>query len=102
MQQNSLYPENHPVESEEEYIVANSGDLLDPSWYNSSFWKFGGTSAQMLIFDDSLVVGIAAYEKLATQSCVHDLFAVGSGYRLFAVDCAAKDNPTRSKPGTGE
>ncbi len=66
------------------YLAPNSGGLLDTSWYNSSFWKYKGASAQMLAFDDRAVCGIGAFKKQVGKSCPHDVFAAGSGYRVFA------------------
>jgi len=66
------------------FLIPNSGGLLDSSWYNSSFWKYKGALAQMLVFDDRAVCGISAYKKQAGKSYPHDVLKMGTGYSVFA------------------
>ena len=73
------FPKAGPV------LIPNAGGLLDSSWYNSAFWKYTGASAQMLVHDDRLLVGLAAYRKQTQKSYPHDVPSVGSGYQLFAM-----------------
>jgi len=65
-------------------LAANDGGLLDPTWFNSTFWTLGNHRGQMLAFDDATVYGIKAYRKFVTKSYPHDIFTPGTGYRLFA------------------
>ena len=85
-----------------ELLVSNSGGLLDASWYNSAFWKYRGAAAQMLAFDDRTVCGVSAFKKQVGKSYPHDVFAAGSGYRVFAVapgggEPAAKQRKKKGK-----
>jgi len=74
------------VPKEGRFLAANDGGLLDPTWFNSAFWTYLKSRAQMLVFDEKTVYGIAAYEKFVTKSYSHDIFTPGQGYRLFAAD----------------
>jgi len=65
-------------------LAANDGGLLDPTWFNSTFWTLGPHRGQMLAFDEASVYGIKAYRKFVTKSYPHDIFTAGTGYRLFA------------------
>lgn len=64
-------------------LKPGDGGLLDSTWYNSAFWMYAGATAQMLVFDDKSVYGVAAYKKQITKSYGHDACALGSGYRVF-------------------
>ncbi len=75
---------DYQVEGPGKHLVANDGGLLDGTWFNSAFWMYLKSRAQMLVFDDSTVYGIQAYEKFVTKSYPHDIFTPGKGYRLFA------------------
>ncbi|MBC8869697.1 MAG: PQQ-binding-like beta-propeller repeat protein [Planctomycetes bacterium] len=68
------------------YLAANDGGLLDDTWFNSAFWTYLKSRAQMLVFDDNTVYGIQAYEKFVTKSYPHDIYTPGKGYRVFAAD----------------
>jgi len=76
-------------------LAANDGGLLDPTWFNSTFWTLGNHRGQMLAFDEASVYGIKAYSKFVTKSYPHDIFTPGTGYRLFA---AKKGTPLFSGP----
>jgi hypothetical protein len=92
---------DHGTQGPSGYLVPNDGGLLDPTWYNSAFWKYRGVAAQMLVFDERYVVGIAAYQKQVSKSYPHDVFTVGDGYHLFAVDLAAGNgSSTQPHPRT--
>ena len=65
-------------------LVINDGGLLDDTWFNSTFWSYGGSKGQMLVFDANAVYGIRAYRKFVSKSYPHDIFTAGGGYRLFA------------------
>jgi outer membrane protein assembly factor BamB len=78
-------------------VKSNGGGLLDESWINNTFWKYGKASGQMLVFDDKIACGIKAFRKLISKSYGHDIFTAGQGgYTLFAVDV----NKSKSKPPT--
>jgi outer membrane protein assembly factor BamB len=77
-------------------LMANDGGLLDDTWFNSAFWKYRNSQAQMLVFDDQAVYGIQAYKKFVTKSYPHDVFTPGSGYRLVATEAAKAAPPTKS------
>jgi len=70
------------------------GGLLDPTWFNSSFWKYGPVQAQMLVFDGQDAYGMMAQKKLTPKSYGQDIFTAGSGYGLFA----ASLNPPAPNP----
>ena len=75
----------HEVTRGGRYLLANDGGLLDGTWFNSTFWRYGGTPAQMLVFDGKEVYGVRAYRKFVTKSYPHDIFTTGKGgYQLFA------------------
>jgi len=88
-------------------LTPNSGGLLDPSWYNSAFWKYRGASAQMIAFDDQSVFGITSHKNQTGKSYPHDVFAAGSGYRVFGAapgggeSAKKKDAPKKRKRGKG-
>jgi outer membrane protein assembly factor BamB len=82
-------------------LVSNSGGLLDPSWYNSAFWKYRGATAQMLTFDENTVCGISAFKKQVGKSYPHDVFAAGSGYRVFAGGLGGESAKKGKKKGRG-
>jgi len=75
---------DYQVEGAGGYLAANDGGLLDNTWFNSAFWTYLKSRAQMLVFDDNTVYGIQAYEKFVTKSYPHDIFTPGKGYRVFA------------------
>ena len=67
------------------FLRANDGGLLDGTWFNSTFWLYGGAQAQILAFDGQEVYGVRAYRKFVTKSYPHDIFTAGKdSYRLFA------------------
>ncbi len=70
-------------------LAANDGGLLDDTWFNSAFWVYQKSRAQMLVFDDQAVFGIQAYDKFVSKSYPHDIFTPGRGYRVFAANVAA-------------
>jgi hypothetical protein len=85
-------------------LTPNDGGLLDATWFNSNFWKYRTTSAQMLVFDEATAYGIMAQKKLISKSYSQDIFTLGSGYGVFAVDLNSKtsgrDRPLqRESPG---
>ena len=76
---------HHSVAKGGSFLLANDGGLLDGTWFNSTFWRYGGAAAQMLVFDGEEVYGVRAYRKNVTKSYPHDIFTAGKGgYRLFA------------------
>ncbi len=79
----------------------NDGGLLDGTWFNSNFWKYRTASAQMLVFDEATVYGIMAQKKLVPKSYGQDIFTLGSGYSIFAVDLNAK-SAERKEPVQGK
>ncbi len=80
-------------------LQSNDGGLLDDSWINNAFWRYGKAQAQMLVFDGKTVYGVAAQKKLITKSYGQDVFSAGkNGYRLFAVDLGAAAGKAPSKP----
>jgi outer membrane protein assembly factor BamB len=75
----------HAVEKGQNVLLANDGGLLDGTWFNSTFWRYRGTPAQLLVFDGKDLYGIRAYQKFVSKSYPHDIFTAGKGgYRLFA------------------
>ena len=82
-------------------LKANAGGLLDASWLNNTFWKYGAATGQMLVFDDKTACGIRAFGKLISKSYGHDIFTPGKGgYTLFAVDLN-KPKPRTAVKGKG-
>jgi len=76
-------------------LKPNAGGLLDESWMNNTFWKYGTAVGQMLVFDDHTACGIKAFNKLISKAYGHDIFTPGkAGYTLFAADL----NKPKSKP----
>jgi outer membrane protein assembly factor BamB len=66
-------------------LTPAAGGLLDSSWYNSAYWKYKKANAQMLVFDDEVIIGLAAYQKQQLKSYSHDVATVGEGYSMFAM-----------------
>ena len=86
----------HSVAKAGSFLLANDGGLLDGTWFNSTFWRYGGAAAQMLVFDGEEVYGVRAYRKNVTKSYPHDIFTAGKGgYQLFAGAAGG------AKPGAG-
>jgi len=81
------------------FLAANDGGLLDPTWFNSAYWTYLKSRAQMLVFDQETVCGIAAYQKFITKSYPHDIFTPGKGYRLFAANAWAGTPDASAKRG---
>lgn len=88
----------YQVEGPGRHLAANDGGLLDDTWFNSAFWVYLKSRAQMLVFDDDTVYGIQAYEKFVTKSYPHDIFTPGKGYRLFAAGMKPGTAGTSGKP----
>ena len=66
-------------------LLANDGGLLDGTWFNSTFRKYGKVPGQMLAFEGGNVYGIRVYKKFVTKSYGQDIFTPGKDrYRLFA------------------
>jgi outer membrane protein assembly factor BamB len=85
-------------------VRPNGGGLLDESWINNTFWKYGTAQGQMLVFDDKIACGIKAFRKLISKSYGQDIFTPGKdGYTLFAVDLArSKPKPPTAGKGKGK
>ena len=82
------------------HLGVNDGGLLDYTWFNSAFWMYGNTQAQMLVFDDKNAYGIKAYNKMISKSYGHDIFTTGKeGYSLFAQDVAPSAGGGGKKKG---
>ncbi|MHC4401533.1 MAG: outer membrane protein assembly factor BamB family protein [Planctomycetota bacterium] len=95
----------HHFRREGAFLAANDGGLLDDTWFNSAFWTYLKSRAQMMVFDEERAYGIAAYEKFVTKSYPHDVFTPGSGYRLFSAELGAGSPGTsdrRGKPARGK
>ncbi len=80
---------DYRVAGEGKYLSANDGGFLDGTWFNSAFWVYLKSRAQMLVFDEESVYGIRAYDKFVTKSYPHDIYTPGKGYRLFSADLGA-------------
>jgi hypothetical protein len=82
------------------HLLANDGGLLDHTWFNSAFWIYGRTQAQMLVFDEKNAYGIKAYKKMVTKSYGQDIFTTGKeGYTLFAQAVSASAGGGGKKKG---
>ena len=80
-------------------LLTNDGGLLDDSWINNTFWRYGKAQAQMLVFDAKTAYGVTAHKKLISKSYGQDVFAAGkSGYRLVAMDLGAGQAKAPSTP----
>jgi outer membrane protein assembly factor BamB len=80
-------------------LAVADGGLLDGTWFNGAFWRYRGAQAQMLVFDETEVVGIRSIKKFITKSYSQDIFAAGKGgYDLFAA-AAAKGETASKKRG---
>jgi hypothetical protein len=83
--------------NEDTLLRTRSGGLLDASWYNSAAWEYLQTRAQMLVFDDRVLVGLSAYRVQSQKSYPHDVLSVGDGYLLSAVSpIAGRDDGGKS------
>jgi len=89
---------DHRVGGTSKHLFANDGGLLDDTWFNSAFWVYLKSRAQMLVFDDDTAYGIQAYAKFVTKSYPHDIFTAGKGYRLFAADTRSAASNESAKP----
>jgi len=79
-------------------LLANDGGLLDDTWFNSTFRKYGKVPGQMLAFEGGNVYGIRAYKKFVTKSYPHDIFTAGKDrYRLFAATASASKDTGKDK-----
>jgi outer membrane protein assembly factor BamB len=68
------------------FLRVNDGGLLDTTWINNTFWKYGQMQAQMIAFDDRTAYGIKGAAKLISKSYGQDVFVPGQqGYSLYAV-----------------
>lgn len=92
----------HGVPKAKPFLTPRSGGLLDSSWYNSAYWEYLNTRAQMLVFDYQLIVGVAAYRVQSQKSYSHDVASVGSGYRLFAVSLVQERNQAETPSGASK
>ncbi|MCD6303706.1 MAG: PQQ-binding-like beta-propeller repeat protein, partial [Planctomycetes bacterium] len=72
------------------HLRPNDGGLIEGTWFNSNFWTYKNAAAQMLVFDDKTAYCIKAQRKLIAHSYPQDIFTIGSGYTIFAVDLAGK------------
>jgi hypothetical protein len=88
---------NRTTRSAGDFLAANDGGLLDPTWFNSAFWTYLSNRAQMMVLDGQDVYGIAAYDKFITKSYPHDIFTPGKGYRLFAARADAESSDTTGR-----
>jgi outer membrane protein assembly factor BamB len=67
------------------HLLAADGGLLDGTWINAAYWKYGNVIAQLLVFDGQTVFGVQAVRKLEWKSYSHDVFTPGrDGYRVFS------------------
>ncbi len=80
-------------------LQANDGGLLDSTWLNNTFWRYGPARAQILVFDDTAAYGVSGAEKLISKSYPQDVFSVGSGYRLTAVALSGSSSPGVGRKG---
>ncbi len=68
-------------------LRVNDGGLLDTTWINNSFWKYGQMQAQMIAFDGQTAYGVSGPERLISKSYGQDVFVPGRrGYALYAMD----------------
>ena len=66
-------------------LLTNDGGLLDGTWFNSTFRRYGKVPGQMLAFEGEAVYGIRVYKKFVSKSYGQDIFTPGTDrYRLFA------------------
>jgi hypothetical protein len=76
------------------FLRVNDGGLLDHTWINNNFWRFGPAQGQMLAFDEETAFCIRGVSRLISKSYGQDIFSPGKeGYQLYAVDL-------RSNPGS--
>ena len=73
-----------PAKAGGDFLTAAGGGLADETWFNTSFWRYGKSSAQMFAFDGQAAYGVRAIKKFGTKSYPHDIYTAGTGYRLFA------------------
>jgi outer membrane protein assembly factor BamB len=79
-------------------LLASDGGLLDGTWFNSTFRKYGKVPGQMLAFDGEMVYGIRAYKKFVAKSYPQDIFTPGKDrYRLFATAGATSKDAVKDK-----
>jgi len=77
---------NHVTAAGGSFLRVNDGGLLDATWINNNFWRYGPAQGQMLVFDGTTAFGIRGPGKLITKSYGQDVFAPGTdGYLLSAV-----------------
>jgi len=78
-------------------LQANDGGLLDGTWINNAFWRYGKAQGQMLVFDGKTAYGVRSHKKLISKSYGQDVFTAGKeGYQLFAVELAGKGGGERT------
>jgi hypothetical protein len=88
-------------------LRVNDGGLLDTTWINNSFWKYGQMQAQMIAFDGQTAYGIRGPERLISKSYGQDVFIPGKqGYALYAIDLgegvsAVSDGGREKRRGKG-
>lgn len=70
-------------------LSAISG-FLDDSWFNTTVWQLGSAKGQVMAYDNTHVIGLAAHRRFG-QSCGHDIFKVAQGgYQLFCKSLSEK------------
>ncbi len=76
----------------EDHLLATAG-FRDDNWFNRTHWSIGTAGrAQLLVFDDQMVYGVAAYPGGAGA---HSYQPRGGGYTLFA---ARRKPPSPGRP----
>lgn len=88
------------IAKEKNILISADGGLLDPTWFNSSFWQYGPVQAQMLVFDGQDAYGMMAQKKLTWKSFAHDIFTAGNGYQLFAASLDPSKSNSEAETGT--
>ena len=79
--------DDRDIPRQADFLRVNDGGLLDSTWINNNFWKYGRAQGQMLVFDGDTVYGIEGVKNLASKSYPQDIHIPGKeGYRLYAMD----------------
>jgi outer membrane protein assembly factor BamB len=82
------------------HLLAADGGLLDGTWINAAYWKYGDFKAQLLVFDGQTAFGVQAVKKLEWKSYSHDVFTPGKeGYRVFSATAVPAGAEGRKKKG---
>jgi hypothetical protein len=93
---------SHTVTRTGGVLRSSDGGLLDDTWINNAFWKYGNAQAQMLAFDGEEAFGIKGPQKLISKSCGQDVFTAGKGYDLqaFRIGKKGPDDGKKRRRGT--